>query len=138
MDPTPLAWAAEQIGDRWTLLLVEALMAGPRRFNELSEALEGIAPNVLSQRLKHLEAQALVVARPYSRRPPRMAYELTADGLELAGVLRLLAHWGARRGGGDRAPRHGICGSPLETRWYCPTCDLVVPDEEDAAELRFL
>jgi DNA-binding HxlR family transcriptional regulator len=132
-----LSAAVERIGDRWTLLVIDALMGGARRFSELAEDLGGIAPNVLSQRLKHLEAHALVVSRPYSRRPPRVAYELTAAGLELAGALRLLAGWGARRSDAVEPPRHGLCGTPLEVRWYCPTCERAVEDfDED--ELRYL
>src|SRR5918912_3557093 len=93
--PSPLADAVARVGDRWTLLAVAALLDGPRRFNELQEALDGIAPNILSARLKALAEHALVVQRPYSQRPPRFVYELTASGRELAGALRLLADWGA-------------------------------------------
>src|SRR5262252_8597230 len=89
-----LADALAAVGDRWTLLLIAALLDGPRRFGELQEEVEGIAPNVLTQRLRALERNALVVARPYSERPPRFVYELSTAGLELAGVLRLLAGWG--------------------------------------------
>ncbi|MEX0625749.1 MAG: helix-turn-helix domain-containing protein, partial [Chloroflexota bacterium] len=52
---SPLAAALERVGDRWSLLLVEALLPGPRRFNELSEAVTGIAPNILADRLRRLE-----------------------------------------------------------------------------------
>src|SRR5919112_3642069 len=97
---SPLADALERVGDRWTLLVVAALLEGPKRFNELQEELEGIAPNVLSARLKALAEQALVVPQPYSERPPRFAYELSESGRELAGALRLLADWGARAAGG--------------------------------------
>ena len=96
-EASPLAEALERVGDRWTLLVIEGLMGGPRRFNDLQDELPGIAPNILSQRLKHLEKEALVRARPYSDRPPRVSYELTAAGSELAGALRLLAQWGARQ-----------------------------------------
>jgi DNA-binding HxlR family transcriptional regulator len=123
---SPLADAAERVGDRWTLLVVDALLEGPRRFNDLQETVAGIAPNVLSQRLKHLEREAIVVARPYSERPPRLAYELTASGHELAGVLKLLAHWGARGGAEAEPLRHSECGTPLEAHWYCPTCGRAV------------
>src|ERR687888_1817143 len=97
---SPLADALQRVGDRWTLLVVAALLDGAKRFNELQDELEGIAPNVLSARLKALTEQALVLAQPYSERPPRFAYELSASGRELAGALRLLADWGARTGGG--------------------------------------
>ena len=128
-ESSPLAEAVSRVGDRWALLLVNALLAGPRRFNDLVEDLGGIAPNVLTQRLRHLERQGVVVATPYSQRPLRMVYELTAAGQELAGALRLLAQWGAGAGGDGAEPlRHPPCGTALEARWWCPTCDRVVDD----------
>jgi DNA-binding HxlR family transcriptional regulator len=130
-----LAEALSSVGDRWTLLLVAALLDGPRRFGELQEAVEGIAPNVLTQRLRALERNALVVARPYSERPPRFIYELSAAGQELAGVLRLLAGWGARHAGAS-APRHSVCGTAMEARWWCPSCERPVSDDE-GEELHF-
>jgi DNA-binding HxlR family transcriptional regulator len=130
-----LADALAAVGDRWTLLLVAALLDGPRRFGELQEEVQGIAPNVLSQRLRQLERNALVVARLYSERPPRFVYELSSAGQELAGALRLLAGWGARNAEGS-APRHAVCGTPMEARWWCPTCERPVADEE-GEELHF-
>lgn len=123
------------MGDRWTLLVVAALLDGPRRFGELQTELEAIAPNVLSQRLRHLEAHGLLVARPYSHRPPRFSYELTSAGHELAGALRLLAAWGTR-GTEEAAARHGACGTPVEARWWCPTCERPV-DEQELDDLHF-
>jgi DNA-binding HxlR family transcriptional regulator len=67
--PSPLAHALMRVGDRWTLLIVQALLAGPRRFNELLEYIPGIAANILSQRLKRLEHEALVVSRHGTARP---------------------------------------------------------------------
>ncbi len=134
---SPLDAALSRVGDRWALLLVHALLAGPRRFSDLAEDLPGIAPNILSQRLKHLERQGVVTARPYSRRPPRFAYELTAAGAELAGTLRLLAQWGAGRSEDAEALRHAACGTAMEARWYCPTCGRAV-DGDDAGDLHFL
>jgi DNA-binding HxlR family transcriptional regulator len=128
---SPLAEALTAVGDRWTLLVVEALLGGSLRFNELGEQIDGIAPNILSNRLRRLEQDGLVLAQPYSRRPPRYVYELTSAGRELAGALRLLADWGARHSDAEPVV-HGACGSTLEARWYCPTCDRTVeePDEE--------
>lgn len=131
--PSALSAALDRVGDRWTLLLVEALLEGPRRFGDLQEAVPGIAPNVLSQRLRHLEREALVVARPYSRRPPRFTYELSESGTELAGALRLLADWGARQSEHVDSLRHERCGTTLEARWWCPSCEQVV-DEDDATD----
>ncbi|HSK89904.1 MAG TPA: helix-turn-helix domain-containing protein, partial [Euzebyales bacterium] len=104
-------------------------LQGPRRFGELQHVVEGIAPNILSSRLKQLERDSVVVARPYQDRPPRYAYELTASGYELAGALRLLAQWGAVEGDGD-AIRHRGCGTVVEARWYCPTCVTVLTDDD--------
>lgn len=150
---SPLAAALEHVGDRWSLLVVEALLDGPRRYGDLLSDLAGIAPNILAARLRRLGRQRIVVARPYSRRPPRMEYSLTAEGRDLASALRLLADWGARHGGAvvsearglataagttDGGParpeplRHVACGTPLETRWYCPTCSVTASNVEVA------
>ena len=126
--PTALELALERVGDRWSLLLVEALLDGPRRFNELQDRVGGIAPNILTDRLRRLEREGVVLARPYTDRPPRMEYALTAAGCDLAGALRLLADWGARRSDISDPVRHELCGTPLEARWYCPTCTVVVHD----------
>jgi len=134
---SPLADALERVGDRWTLLIVEALLDGPRRFNDLIDDVGGIAPNILTQRLRHLEREALVVAQPYSERPPRFVYELTAGGRELAGALRLLADWGARHGDDAEPLRHADCGTPLDARWYCPTCEVPV-DDDDAEDAQLV
>jgi DNA-binding HxlR family transcriptional regulator len=138
--PSPLADALARVGDRWTLLVVAALLDGPRRFNELQEELEGIAPNLLSSRLKQLTEQALVVSQPYSERPPRFVYELTDGGRELAGALRLLADWGARAAGVGLPRRHDLCGTSLEARWWCPACETVVEDagEDDDEDVVFV
>ena len=135
---SPLAQALARVGDRWTLQVVEALLTGPRRFNDLLGQLPGIAANILSERLRRLERDGLLVARPYSERPPRAAYQLTADGQDLAGALRLLASWGAAHADPALAPRHDACGTPIEPRWYCPTCDQLVDHEPDQAEAHFV
>lgn len=125
---TPLELALERVGDRWSLLLVEALLDGPRRFNELQEGVAGIAPNILADRLRRLEREGVILTRPYTDRPPRMEYALTSAGRDLAGALRLLADWGARRSDDAEPVRHALCGTPVEARWYCPTCSVIVED----------
>ncbi len=138
VNDSPLAQALERVGDRWTLLLVDALLVGPRRFNELLEDVGGIAPNILTQRLRRLEREALLVATPYSERPLRFQYELTENGRELAGALRLLADWGSRGDAGREPLTHGACGTPLEARWYCPTCGEAIDEAEAAAADEFV
>jgi DNA-binding HxlR family transcriptional regulator len=134
---TPLGEAAALVGDRWTLLVVHALLDGPKRFNDLLGGLSGLAPNILTRRLRHLEREGVLVATPYSRRPPRFVYELTASGRELAGALRLLAQWGAGRAGNTDALTHAACGTAMEARWWCPTCATVV-DDDQGDDLRFV
>jgi DNA-binding HxlR family transcriptional regulator len=132
-DPqSPLHIALSKVGDRWTLVVIEALLAGPRRFNDLLEVANGIAPNTLSARLKAVEAEGLVIARIYSERPVRYEYALTASGKELAGAISLLTAWGASDSEATETPRHGLCGTPLEVRWYCPTCDREAAQDDQA------
>ncbi|MGA3220386.1 MAG: helix-turn-helix domain-containing protein [Acidimicrobiales bacterium] len=124
--------AMARVGDRWTLLIIDALMDGPRRFKDLEAAVAGLAPNVLSARLRRMEGDGLVMAVPYSQRPPRYEYRVSAEGRELAGAMRLLASWGARALGDEHeGPRHRACGTPLQARWYCPTCQRVTDQADD-------
>jgi DNA-binding HxlR family transcriptional regulator len=134
---SPLAAALARVGDRWSLLVVEALLPGPRRFNELAEAVTGIAPNILTDRLRRLEAERVIRSSPYSERPPRFVYELSPEGAELAGALRLLADWGSRVAREAEPLRHAACGTPVEARWWCPTCDRPV-DAQEADQVRYL
>ena len=132
-DPhSPLHAALAKVGDRWTLLVIEALLPGSRRFNDLQDEVAGIAPNTLSSRLKTLEADGLVVAHTYSERPPRYEYALTASGKELAGAISLLTAWGSRHSAEAEGPQHGLCGTPLDVRWYCPTCDREATESDEA------
>jgi DNA-binding HxlR family transcriptional regulator len=92
----PVAKALELVGDRWTLLLVRDLLGGTRRFQDLEASLPGIAPNILSDRLKLMEEHRLVRRRFYSDHPPRAAYDLTDKGKDLGTVVGALAAWGSR------------------------------------------
>lgn len=133
----PLEAALDRVGDRWSLLVVEALLDGPRRFGELTEALPGIAANILTDRLRRLERAGILRSSPYQQRPTRLTYALTADGRDLGSALRLLADWGARRSSDAEPLRHETCGTPLEVRYFCATCATVV-DPGDLLEERVL
>jgi DNA-binding HxlR family transcriptional regulator len=116
---TNLAAAVERVGDRWTLRLISALLDEPRRFGELAQAIPDIAPNILTSRLRRLEDEGIVLAQPYSQRPRRVTYALSAEGAALADALRLLAAWGAAHetgsGGGPAPATHcPHCGEPLD------------------------
>ena len=129
--------AARLVGDRWSLLVLGALLDGDRRYGELLDRIPGISTNVLAQRLAGLEAAQLVLAEPYSRRPPRMRYSLTADGRGLSTALAALCAWGAERAGEPDEEvrlRHVTCGTPLELRWRCPTCDTDIDPQATTPE----
>lgn len=136
MHDAALALALDQVGDRWSLLMIRALLPGPRRYGELAGDVPGIAPNVLAARLRHLEAQRLITSAPYQERPRRLAYELTTPGRELATVLGALSSWGARQHGLPERRVHNACGTSLTWRPWCPTCASAVdlPVESASAD----
>jgi DNA-binding HxlR family transcriptional regulator len=91
----PVARTLDLIGERWTLLILRDLfLKGPRRFQDFQESMDGLAPSILSNRLKHLEASGLVVRRAYSNHPPRLEYQLSEKGRSLGPVLKALRRWG--------------------------------------------
>jgi DNA-binding HxlR family transcriptional regulator len=125
-DAGPLNRALERVGDRWSLLIIDALQEAPLRFSDLADRVTGIAPNILSSRLSRLEEEGVILSSPYSAKPLRHSYELTGAGRDLAGALRLLTHWGDRQSDEGAAIRHQLCGTPLEAHWYCASCDRIV------------
>jgi DNA-binding HxlR family transcriptional regulator len=88
-----VAAALDVVGDRWTLLVVRELLAGPRRYGELMLGLPGVATNLLADRLRRLEAAGLVVQEPGADARTRV-YRLTGRGAELDGVVDALARFG--------------------------------------------
>jgi DNA-binding HxlR family transcriptional regulator len=87
------ARALERVGDRWSLLVIRDLLAGPKRFTDLMDRLGGITPKTLSQRLRELEDTGIVAA---DREPGRRQvwYRLTPAGADLGPVLDALGLWG--------------------------------------------
>ena len=93
----PVAKSLELVGERWTLLLVRDLLGGARRFQDLQASLPGIAPALLSERLKVMEEHGIVARRFYSEHPPRAEYVLTDKGRELGPVMKSLRDWAANK-----------------------------------------
>jgi DNA-binding HxlR family transcriptional regulator len=91
-----LAYALDIVGDRWTLLLVRELFAGPRRFKDLLDGLPGISTNLLTERLKSLEQQAILRRRVLPPPAGSSVYELTPLGRALEKVLLELGKWGSQ------------------------------------------
>ena len=119
----PVAKSLEVVGDRWTLLLVRDLLRGASRFQDFQKSLKGIAPKILSERLKLMEEHGLVTRRFYSDHPPRAEYLLTDKDKELGLVVGALASWGSRHVYRHAALVHTNCGSPVQMGYYCPHCD---------------
>jgi DNA-binding HxlR family transcriptional regulator len=82
------------VGDKWTLLIIRDLAAGPRRFVELQRVLPGISTEQLRSRLNRMVADGLLTRQRYREVPPRVDYELTERSRELMPVLGALARWG--------------------------------------------
>jgi DNA-binding HxlR family transcriptional regulator/putative sterol carrier protein len=95
-DPCGVARALDRVGERWSLLIVRELLLGPKRFSDLARGLVGVSPNVLTHRLKELEA-AGVVERTETLPPASgRAYALTTWGRKLDSVIVALAGWGSQ------------------------------------------
>src|SRR5438309_1131858 len=91
---SPDARALDLVGDKWTLLIVRDLAAGPRRFVELQRVLPGISTEQLRSRLNRMVADGLLTRQRYREVPPRVDYELTERSRELLPVVGELARWG--------------------------------------------
>jgi DNA-binding HxlR family transcriptional regulator len=118
----PVAKSLEVVGDRWTLLVVRDLLSGPRRFQDFLQTLPGIAPNILSARLKLMEEHGLIVREFYTDHPPRAQYVLSEKGRELGMVVGALAAWGGRHVHKETRLVHAGCGHPVSVGYYCPDC----------------
>lgn len=91
---SPDARALDLVGDKWTLLIVRDLAAGPRRFVELQRVLPGISTEQLRSRLNRMVADGMLTRKRYREVPPRVDYELTDRARELMPILGELARWG--------------------------------------------
>lgn len=83
------------IGGKWTTLILRELLGGTRRFSELRRALGRVSSKTLTERLRHLEAEALLTRTVYPEVPPRVEYTLTARGESLGAIITAMAHWGS-------------------------------------------
>ncbi len=111
-----LASALDVVGERWTLLIVRELMIGPRRFTDLLANLPGIGKNLLTERLRLLEDEGVLLRRRLPPPADSRVYELTADGRALGPALAELGRWGLGRVGSphpDRAFRAAWAMFPM-------------------------
>ncbi|MEP7047607.1 MAG: helix-turn-helix domain-containing protein [Ilumatobacteraceae bacterium] len=103
----PIAAGLDVIGDRWTLLILRELSMGDQRFTDLRTTLAGIAPNLLTERLRSLQSIGLITAVDLPPPAARSVYRLTDDGRRIEPVLRSVARFGAHYLSGDPGESFG-------------------------------
>lgn len=126
VEDCPVSLASAAIGDRWTLLVLRELFFGAHRFDQFLEG-TGATPQMLSSRLKALEAGGIVERTPYSKRPLRHEYRLTGRGCDLFPILYALRNWGERHCRSDAVEpairyTHRACGTDVGLETVCPGC----------------
>jgi len=90
----PVATTVQIIGSKWKLLILRNLLVRPWRFNELKRSLEGVSQKVLTDALRTLEADGIVIRTVYPEVPPRVEYALTELGESLRPILKTMERWG--------------------------------------------
>lgn len=122
----PVARAETAVGDRWSVLVLRELFARNHRFEEI-QAHTGATPQMITARLKQLEADGLVTRRIYNTRPRRYAYHLTEKGEGFFPVMMALRAWGetwckSPREGRAMIYTHLSCGKPAGLGTVCESC----------------
>lgn len=121
--PCAVARAIERVGDTWTLMILRELFLGSRRFDDLQQN-TGASPHILSQRLKSMVSEGILVKRSYNDRPVRYEYRLTQKGRDLWPVIIALKRWGQTwQAGPDPVTLiHKACGHEMMPELTCPEC----------------
>lgn len=97
-DPTrcPVRDVLDQLGDKWTTLILVSLAAGPSRFNEIHRAVPDISKRMLTQSLRSLERNGMILRRVFPTTPPSVEYRLTPLGISMMDALVALIEWAER------------------------------------------
>jgi len=90
----PIETTLMLIGDKWKILIIRDLLNGTRRFNELKEICSGITQKVLTNKLRAMENDGLIIRKAYKQVPPKVEYTLSDVGYSLADILNAMASWG--------------------------------------------
>jgi DNA-binding HxlR family transcriptional regulator len=128
IDGCPIAGALQLIGDKWTMLVVRDLFAGPKRTTELLEDLHPISSRTLMGRLREMEQDNLVLRNNYGGLPRRVEYELTERGRRLIPLLDALMKTGQALECNDCQDRKESAG------YYCDFCPKSDADERTIEE----
>lgn len=118
-----IANALAVIGERWSLLALREVMFGARRFDQIARN-TGASRDILTTRLRHLEAAGVLERHQYETRPPRYEYVLTDAGKALNTVLLTLMQWGDRYVTDGEPPTtwQHTCGAALHATMVCEHC----------------
>ncbi|MBR1855676.1 MAG: helix-turn-helix transcriptional regulator [Oribacterium sp.] len=90
----PVATTVSLIGSKWKLLIMRNLLARPWRFNELQKSLEGVSQKVLTDSLRSMEADGIIVRTVYPEVPPRVEYSLSELGESMRPIIKSMEEWG--------------------------------------------
>ena len=90
----PVEMTLQLIGNRWKVLIIRDLLEGTKRFGELKKSVGSITQKVLTQNLREMEENGLVIRKVYAEVPPRVDYTLTETGYSLKPVLDSMVKWG--------------------------------------------
>jgi DNA-binding HxlR family transcriptional regulator len=103
----PAEFTLAMIGGRWKIPIIFHLLAGRKRFSELARAINGVTQKMLTQQLREMERNGLVVRQVYAQVPPKVEYSLTDLGASLQPVVEAMCDWGEE---------HGVKGASREAR----------------------
>ena len=90
----PVATTVDLIGNKWKLLIMGELLKGTRRFNEIHRAVAGISQKVLTQNLRKMEEDGLIIREVFAEVPPRVEYSLSELGDSLRPIINSMSDWG--------------------------------------------
>ncbi len=90
----PVATTVSLIGSKWKLLIMRNLLGRPWRFNELQKSIDGISQKALTEALRSMEADGIVVRKAYPEVPPRVEYSLTELGESMRPIIKSMESWG--------------------------------------------
>lgn len=90
----PVATTVGLIGNKWNLLILRDLMTGTKRFGELRKSVTGISQKVLTDNLRSMEADGLLIRTVYAEVPPRVEYKLSELGDTLRPIIKVMGDWG--------------------------------------------